>query len=152
MGIVVSTRASPRLYVSWYKTVLQTDGCNLSKDAQGELWLSWCPHRGQSSETGFFAFLFLAITQEECEPVEDGDSHTMACIPQTLEWFCRWLWHYWRYGPLWPLRRKGNVPFPNLQRVCMVAKKLKKILVLAEVLKTSLRSQQLVLPVREIYC
>lgn len=131
--------------VGWYETVLKTDGCNLSKDAQGGLWFSWCPQRRQSPGTDFFASLFLAIrVWEEYETVEDGDSLTMACIPRTLEWFCGWLWHYWLW-PLWPLRRKGNVSFPSLQGVCMVAKKLKKIQELAEVQQTSLQSPQLVL-------
>lgn len=60
------------------------------------------PEKAKHRDWGFC--FFFPITQGgECETVEDRDCHTMACIPQTLEWFCRWLWHYWRYGPydLW---------------------------------------------------
>lgn len=99
----------------------------------------------------WFLCFSLSCKEKECETVEDGDSHTIACIPQTLEWFYRWLWHYWKYGLVWPLRRKGKVLFPSFQEVCMVAKRLKKIQALAKVQKISLQSLQLVLPVREIY-
>lgn len=74
----------------------------------------------------------------------------MACVTQMLKYFFYMTLTLLKECTTVTSEKKRECTFPSLQGVCMVAKKLKKFLALAQTQKNSFGCRQVVL-VREIY-
>lgn len=106
---------------------------------------------GGGKAQGLVSFLLSCSNTRRSVSQRRTVSHTMACVTQMLKWVLYLTLTLLKECTTMTSEKKWECTFPNLQGVCMVAKKLKKFLALAEVQKSSLGSRQVVLPVREIY-